>query len=679
MKLFPLRQRRYQFNLLIQISFFSFIWTAQTVLAQEKQNTTAYLTEQDFLADVPLVLGASRLPQRAQDAPAATFIIDRQTIAATGMTNVADVMRLVPGMYVGYAKGHAPTVALHGLAGEFSARMQVLVDGRSVYNSLIGSVEWNDIPLLLEDIERIEVVRGPNAAAFGANAFMGVINITTRDAAKSSTSAKLALGDNGQRSLMGRYSGHAGAWNYRLSAGYRADEGIDNVYDSQAQKIIDLRADYHPSSSDTLQFGAGYNKSRRDRGSLDARFEQPYSQPIDSSYALARWQRLISADNEFSVQLYHNAYDLEGRTRSQALPLVGVVEIGGNLDLQRSDAEAQYRFSPAADWRLVAGAGVRRDSARSVFYLGTDKREINDTSRLFAHSEWSATSQLNLNLGAMLETTSYSGGEFSPRLALNYRLTPNHAFRLSSSRAHRTPTIFEEKANSYFDLAPPSLPVKIRVQQTKGLGGLKSEHIISNELGYVGNFTEHGMTADVRAYADKLDHLVAAQLTTLPAIPGVQYLVGNTLSNTGVAFTAVNATDAKIRGFETHLRYRPSSKTDWLLSYANTRISSSDPDLERTMPRNTFSLLATRQLPDRMQGSVGYYQISSVEPLSEGNLIPVARRLDLRLAYRLEKGSNLFYQGEAALVLQNLLGKYADFERANIAQQRAYLSLELQW
>ncbi|MGB8855602.1 MAG: TonB-dependent receptor [Burkholderiales bacterium] len=655
------------------LSFSAALFPFGFAQAEQVQARAAYLTEEDFLADVPMVLGASRLPQRAQDAPAATIVIDRQTIEASGVTNVADVMRLVPGMYVGYFKGHAPTVALHGLTGEYSSRMQVLIDGRSVYNSLIGSVEWNDIPLLLDDIERIEVVRGPNAAAFGANAFMGVINIISRDASLTSTSAKLALGDNGQRRLMGRYSGHGGAWNYRLSAGYRADDGISDVYDSQAQKIVDLRADYRPNSRDTLAIGLGHNDSRRDRGSYTAQFDQPHPDNIQSSYGQLRWSRVIGADREISAQLYHNKYYLEGRTTTLPVPQLGNLRfaIGGELDLARSDFEVQFRFAPTADWRLVAGGGFRRDSALSDYYLGTTKREVNDTSRVFAHGEWSATPKLNLNFGAMLEDTSYTGREFSPRVALNYRLMPNHALRASRSRAHRTPTIYEEKADNHFDLVPPTGP-KIRVQQNKATGGLMSEHIVSHELGYVGHFVDQGIMLDLRAYYDKLDHLVGTSVISPFSAPG--YFV---LNNT--TFSSVNKSEAKIKGYETHVRYRPDASIDVFMSYASTRISSDDPALERTMPRNTFSLLATRQLPDRMQGSVGYYQLSSVEPLSEGNLIPLARRLDLRLAYRLERSDGYFREGEAALVLQNLLGKYADFERANIAQQRAYASLELRW
>jgi iron complex outermembrane recepter protein len=669
------------FNSLILISFIPLFCTLPYAHAEPTPTPSTYLSEQDFLADIPLVLGASRLPQRAQDAPAATIIIDRKTIEATGMTNIADVMRLVPGMYVGYFKGHAPTVALHGLTGEYSSRMQVLVDGRSVYNSLIGSVEWNDIPLLLEDVERIEVVRGPNAAAFGANAFMGVINIITRDAALSSTAAKLALGDNGQRRLMGRYSGHGGAWNYRLSAGYRADDGIDNVYDSQSQKIIDLHADYQPNSRDTFGFGVGYNDSRRDRGRETSLFDQPHPDNIDSSYAQLRWSRILGADREISAQLYHNQYNLDGFTTTLPIPQLANqrFRIGGEVNLGRTDFEAQFRFSPTADWRVVAGGGIRRDTALSAFYLGTDRSESNETARVFAHGEWSATSRLNLNLGAMLEDTSYTGREFSPRVALNYRLAPDHALRASTSRAHRTPSIYEEKADQYFDLVPTNSPIKIRIQQSKALGGLKSEHIVSNELGYVGHFAEQGITLDLRAYHDKLDHLMASQLVVLPAVPGVRFFTGAGLSQTGLGFSSVNGAEATVKGYETHMRYQPNAKMDVLMSYANTRISSSDPAFERTMPCNTVSLLATQQLPLQLQGSVGYYQSSKVEALSEGNLIPLARRLDVRLAHRLKSGAGYFREGEVALVLQNLLGKYADFEQDNIMRQRAYFSFEAHW
>ena len=109
-------------------------------------------------------------------------VIDREMIKASGFRTVPELMRLVPGMYVGFADANRPVVSLHGSADEYAHRMQILIDGRSVYLPPFGGVSWADLPLQIEDIERIEVVRGPSSASHGTNSFYGVINIITRDA-----------------------------------------------------------------------------------------------------------------------------------------------------------------------------------------------------------------------------------------------------------------------------------------------------------------------------------------------------------------------------------------------------------------------------------------------------------------------------------------------------------------
>ncbi len=124
------------------------------------------LSEADFLAELPVVLSASRLTQPLSEAPGAVTVIDRELIAASGAREIADLFRLVPGFQVSYAGGANPVVTYHGLSGQFSRRMQVLVDGRSLYSpSFVGGVDWNHIGIAIEDIERIEVVRGTNTAA----------------------------------------------------------------------------------------------------------------------------------------------------------------------------------------------------------------------------------------------------------------------------------------------------------------------------------------------------------------------------------------------------------------------------------------------------------------------------------------------------------------------------------
>ena len=127
------------------------------------------LSEQEFLAELPVVLTASRLAQPQAEAPAAVTIIDRQMIDASGARNLSEVFRLVPGFQVEFENGHRHVVGYHGLADEFSRRLQVLIDGRSVYRPSFGGVSWSDLPIALDDIERIEVIRGPNAVTYGAN------------------------------------------------------------------------------------------------------------------------------------------------------------------------------------------------------------------------------------------------------------------------------------------------------------------------------------------------------------------------------------------------------------------------------------------------------------------------------------------------------------------------------
>src|SRR5574343_150775 len=138
-----------------------------------------------YFSDLPVVASVSRLPQRLADAPTAVTVIDRDMIKASGVRDLSDVFRLVPGFQTYPHNTEPARVSYHGLNDEdYSPRLQVLIDGRSMYSPLFGNgVNWATIPVALEDIERIEVVRGTNAVSYGSNAFLGVINIITLDPA----------------------------------------------------------------------------------------------------------------------------------------------------------------------------------------------------------------------------------------------------------------------------------------------------------------------------------------------------------------------------------------------------------------------------------------------------------------------------------------------------------------
>ena len=223
-------------------------------------------SEQSLIGDMPVVLSASRLRQPLSEAPNAMTVIDRAMIKASGFRTIPDLFRMVPGMYVSYWSGNSAIVGYHGVIEQYARRMQVLVDGRTVYMPPNGGVSWEDLPLQMEDIERIEVIRGPAAASYGGNSFQGVINIITRDAgAQHGFKASVTKGNGGISDAAVNFGKHTEALDYRVSLGMRSDDGYDPSHyisyggvqydpnnDSHATHLYNLRAGYHPNVVDSL-------------------------------------------------------------------------------------------------------------------------------------------------------------------------------------------------------------------------------------------------------------------------------------------------------------------------------------------------------------------------------------------------------------------------------------------
>ena len=211
---------------------------------------------------VPQVLTATRLKQSPAAVPGSMTVLDRELIKASGARDISELLRLVPGMMVGNLSGNQATVNYHGTNASEARRMQVLIDGRSVYRAGLATVDWSDIPVAMEDIDRIEVFRGPNTVSYGANALMAVVNIITRAPADShGTRLKIT---RGQRGIGDWYASQGSGWengDFRLSLSGQEDDGFDSDRN-----------------------GADYRDSRR----LD-RFNLSVSQILDESQSID-WQ-----------------------------------------------------------------------------------------------------------------------------------------------------------------------------------------------------------------------------------------------------------------------------------------------------------------------------------------------------------------------------------------------------
>lgn len=264
------------------------------------------------VANMPVVLTPARLRQPQSQVPASVTVIDRELIEASGAREIYQVLQLVPGMAAVKADGNVPTVSYHGTLARDDRRMLVLVDGRAHYQPGLARVLWNDLPISVEDVERIEVTRGPASAAYGANAFQGVINIITRHPAElSGTTLATRLGTNGVRDwrLTGAQSSSTRSVRYTIAE--RNDHGYDdpdwNNRDNKRVTNFNLRAVFEPNVEESLEFLAGGSRSVLERplehsGFLD--YMQLPEDELEKAFLQLRWNRQFSPDHQMRLQTY---------------------------------------------------------------------------------------------------------------------------------------------------------------------------------------------------------------------------------------------------------------------------------------------------------------------------------------------------------------------------------------
>lgn len=263
------------------------------------------LTEEDFLTDLPMVVAATRLPQPITDAPVAITVIDRQMIDASGFLEIPDLLRLVPGFQVGLSwRDHHTAVTYHGQSDGLSRRMQVLIDGRVAVGSLFGIVDWDRLGIVVDDIARIEVVRGPASVSFGSNAFIGAINIITRgpyDNPGWRMSAATGSRDMGITSV--QYSHVGGKFDYRASANYFHTHGFSGVNDEATVRSGRFQGHYQMSAGTALDFQLGHAEGPWGRGGTGLSIDPATHKDATEQYGNFRFTQSATPGNEWYFQV----------------------------------------------------------------------------------------------------------------------------------------------------------------------------------------------------------------------------------------------------------------------------------------------------------------------------------------------------------------------------------------
>jgi len=659
------------------------------------------VSEKDFLGDMPIVLSVSRLPQRLDETPGAVTLLDRDMIRLSGARDVADLLRLVPGFQTSTAyETGAPIASYHGGFDAYSVRIQVLVDGRSVYSPYFyGGTGRGLQTVALEDIERIEVLRGSNSAAYGARAMLGVINIVTRHTQDTlGVQATQTSGENGINDSQARIGWGKDDASYRLTMDRRADGGLTGPNGHNQINRVNFRADLRNNANDEIQVRAGsleINSGRGQSGNVNDPLRDDF---FSSGYAQLDWRRSLGADEDLAFSFSHTEetyqdafpYSLVDyknlfaavtnknqlvrwfptltddqfkvkKIQAAAIDTSVAIDDGGRAS--NDNLSLQHTFRHGEDLRVVWGGELRREQVVSKPLYNTDAALITDFTRLFANAEWRLARDLVLNAGSMFEHSSVSGDSVAPRLMLNWHFTEGQTLRAGASKGYRPPSTFEQ----FGDVRYSSNGVLLQVTSLSR-GNIQPESADVREIGYLGDFPALGLNLDVRAFYEKINGFVRQQTYDLPSqvAPLLPFS----------PYDYANNEDIVIHGLEYQLKGQPWQGAQVIFNQAYTSINSANPGTVLAAPKLASSITLFQKLPGNLDLSLMHQDSGTVTLQGANHERPVAMtRTDLRLGLPLRFGPN---RGELALVVQNLGAPYQDFSPNFQFQRRAFVTLRVE-
>ncbi len=416
------------------------LWAGATAASSLPQDL-ADLSLED-LGNV-VVSSVARSPEPLSDAPAAVFVIGHDEIMRSGATSLPEILRLAPNLEVFRTSPSGYTITARGFSGNdaaqnFSNKLLVLIDGRSVYSPIFSGMYWDDQFVLPQDIERIEVVSGPGGALWGANAVNGVINIITRSADQTQGGRLTAAVGNREHGASAQYGGRLGrSAYYRLYAHDWHRAAFDNASGQDAQddwrkRQLGFRLDWDAGAVDALMVqGDLHDGYQGQAGSTDARSTE--------GDLLARWEHTISGTASLRVQAY---YDHVHRWDEAT---------GSGFSLDTSDLEMQHTFSVGERQRVTWGGGDRmyhydivpRIAAASSL-LWDPAVNTQHLTNAFIQDRVRLGRQTTLTLGLKAEDDPYAGVSLMPSTRLSWKPSADLMVWAAASRAVRTPTPFDE-------------------------------------------------------------------------------------------------------------------------------------------------------------------------------------------------------------------------------------------
>jgi iron complex outermembrane receptor protein len=580
------------------------------------------------------ITSASKKPERLIDAPASVFVITADDIRRSGAASLPEVLRLAPNLQVAQSSNTGYSISARGMLGSSNSapnKLLVLIDGRSVYTPLFSGVFWDAQDVLLEDVERIEVISGPGGTLWGVNAVNGVINITTRSAhATGGTLAMLGGGNTGADAGF-RYGDTRGTASWRvygkvfgrshseLASGARVD-------DARHQGQVGFRADWDRGSDRVSVNGNAYRGEAGQPApgliNVAGSIQQLGDIRTEGANLAGRWEHGLDHAGTLMLQAYFDytrrevppsfteSLDIADIQFQHSLPAFGAHSLAWGLN---------YRYS----WDRLTNSDV-------VAFLPADANQV--WSSTFAQDDIALRDNLRLTLGTRVEHNPYTGSEWLPSARLAWKISPAHSVWASASRTVRAPSRLD------VDAFVPGKPPYVLA----GGPQVRSEVAKVIELGYRGQPMD-GLSYSVTVFHNKYDDLRTQEL--LPS--GREVAFGNLMQG-------------QANGIEAWGRYQVTEQ--WRLSAGMTALhetfqrkpGSNDVASPRTTgfdPAHTLQLRSSYNVDDAHEFELA---VRNTGALALGP-VPGYTAVDARFGWKLSNTLELSVSG------QNLNGSHAEF------------------
>jgi iron complex outermembrane receptor protein len=603
-------------------------------------NTMKPLSLAEFMNEE--VTTVTRRKSTVGESAAAVHVITSEDIRRSGATAIPELFRMVPGMSVARIDNNKWVVGVRGFNDRFYGKLLVQIDGRTLYNPTNAGVYWDAVDYPLEDIDRIEVIRGPGASVWGANAVNGIVNIITKRADKTQggqLTAGTGTQEDGFASLS--YGSEAGIGTFYRAyiKGFNRREQYSlagDPHDRWKGASAGFRIDKYVGNGDTWTIQGDLLSSNADRKDLRPLSTPPYSftnietERTRNTNLLARWTREPDDDSSWTVQFYWDGF----RRRLENLAI--------DLNWDAYDIDAQLHRTVGQHVKIVYGTALRvvdsalsdsgKDGGFSLTWNRNRRRDVT-VSGFVQHEFAVAANRVGLTVGTKIEHNDSTGWEAQPTTRLLWKVNQSHSLWAAVSRAVRTPSLTEEGAfNRFLPYSTP--PIFPRATANPNLDAEKARTL---ELGYRGQPTPR-LSLDLAAFHSRYDDLIGSLARPTESGPN---------GTVTLPLQRVNGLDAGTYGMDLATAF--SLAQNWRLhgTYGYLRmnlqrgggLSSSAEAAEGQSPRHQVHLKSSWNLPrnvelDLMGRFVG--RLDGFNPASAPgvtNTIKAYTSLDLRLAW----------------------------------------------